>query len=234
MQAYTQYGTVFWPDYCNMHANNPVAWDLFDLPPAKKWPVDASKTTAWMDKCLAHLVPEIESGQIILNKKKAWRGLYLTAFVSANSHYFLQKVFKGDKQTFAFAFNATGTPYYKLKRVPEALGILSKVNGKRYFCGNTMVHRHPKSGEMLFLHRNGAKFHSKYNIFDKLPIAWKHQAAQKPGDAWGLMFNGELPPEYFIGEPTDSMQMSCIHVESPHAIIKPVDSKVTCSFFLRF
>jgi hypothetical protein len=48
------------------------------------------------------------------------------------------------------------------------------------------------------------------------------------------MFNGELPPEYFIGEPTDSMQMSCIHVESPHAIIKPVDSKVTCSFFLHF
>jgi alpha 1,2-mannosyltransferase len=234
LKAYTQYGTVFWPDYCNMHANNVIAWDIFGLEAPKYWPVQqADKVTAWLDRCTSSHFTEIESGQIVINKKKAWKGLYLTAFVSANSDYFLKQAFKGDKQTFAFGFNATGTNYYKLKRVPESLGILSTVDGKRYFCGNTMLHRHPQTSTPLFLHRNGAKISNRYFDMSEVPRVWLYQATQQPGDSWGLMFNGELPPEYFIGTHSDGIQISCIHPESDKLITKKVDTKVcdACSSY---
>ena len=113
---------------------------------------------------------------MVFDKRKVWPALALTAFINTNYAFFQRRLFGGDKMTFAFAFNATHTQYAISRKHPYSVGRaatldndkLDKNNkgnsgskhskdGKLYFCGNTLAQRHPVTGDIMFMHRGGAK-----------------------------------------------------------------------------
>ncbi len=119
---YRQTGALFWPDVGRMPAASPI-WDVFGVP--------------YLDE------PEFESGQIVVDKERAWRALSLTKFYNDHSDFYYRLV-HGDKETFHFAFRKTGTSY---AMTPHAMRLQSGT----FF-------QHDFSGELLFQHRNRIKW----------------------------------------------------------------------------
>ena len=54
---------------------------------------------------------EFESGQILVNKRKAWKGLKLAEHLCAEAKYYFNH-FLGDKETFFWDFSASNTPFF--------------------------------------------------------------------------------------------------------------------------
>ena len=148
------------------------------------------------------------AGQIVVDKRRAWAGLVMTAFVNRHHTRFIRTFINDDKQTFAYSFNTTHTPYTLGPR--HAFGIGRAVvmqNGTEFFCASTMGQRHPHTGEVdqrsrnifvishnncddlnprlmrwqvLFLHRNQAKFNWAPQYLDAKPMLplWTHMGMQ--------------------------------------------------------
>ena len=53
---------------------------------------------------------ELETGQIVVDKERVWRGIVLTAYINRHHAFFFKRLFRGDKMTFHFGFVASGTP----------------------------------------------------------------------------------------------------------------------------
>ncbi len=70
------------------------------LPRPKYWPdySQSQKNTIWTEECDPRMPLEIETGQLVVNKKTAWQGLVMTAFMGRHHHYFLKNLLTGDKQ----------------------------------------------------------------------------------------------------------------------------------------
>ena len=117
-----------------------------------------------------------------MDKRRAWRGLLITVFMSMNSDYFYHHLFYSDKETWHFAFLGTQTPYYLVDKPHMGVGRAVKdVQGKWRFCSGAMGQRHPESGIILFLHRSGnAKFKQlgEYLSMKPIPRSWTHVAEQ--------------------------------------------------------
>jgi len=130
---YRETGTMFWPDYWTTSPSSPI-WTVLGLHPSQEW--------------------EQESGQLMINKAKAWRALNLC--VSFNSEYFMHFL-NGDKDTFRFSWKASGTPYYMIATWPATLGIgTGTIGNHSQLCGHTML-QHDPSGAPLFVHHNQMK-----------------------------------------------------------------------------
>lgn len=116
------HGAVFWPDEGRLARDAP-AWKLFDV--------------AYRDE------PEVESGQVLVDKKRCWAPLLLCMWYNEHCALFYQQV-HGDKETFHLAFRRMDFPY---AMAPHPVTV---VDGAFY--------QHDFDGRRLFQHRNGDKW----------------------------------------------------------------------------
>ncbi|MEK7675654.1 MAG: glycosyltransferase family 9 protein [Verrucomicrobiota bacterium] len=115
---FQQTGAIFWPDYGRLGPERSI-WSICGV--------------AYRNE------PEVESGQIVLDKERCWRALSLCCWYNEHSEFFYQHV-HGDKETFHIAwrklnqhYSMPGTPIYALE--------------------GTMC-QHDFEGRRIFQHRN--------------------------------------------------------------------------------
>ena len=97
---------------------------------------------------LAHrekLEPEIESGQLVIDKRRAWRPLRLTLHLNEQSDYYYA-YFLGDKDTFHLAWRRCGFDYALVPHGPRTLGDSEAMLQFDWY------------GAPLFQHRGGNKW----------------------------------------------------------------------------
>jgi hypothetical protein len=88
---YKEAGTVFWPDYSRLAADR-SAWKVFgDIPYRNE--------------------PEVESGQILIDKLRCWKALELCHWYMQNSNNFYFHHVHGDKEVFHLAWRKLEIPY---------------------------------------------------------------------------------------------------------------------------
>ena len=232
LKPYLKHGALFWPDFCNMHSTKLLStWDLFDLPRPSAWHTG----DFWSEKCQPDEPYEIESGELVVNKKKVWNGLMMTAFINAHSYHFHDRIIMGDKQTFSFGFNASGTPYEMVRKHPFGIGLSAELaSGEEYFCANTVGQRHPITGELLFLHRNLAKWVRSFE-YSGSPRGWTHIAKQHPKASWEFRNRTDTPKGVFLPTPSHP---KCIHPVGSDLVVKRVpkivsDLEAACLGFLQ-
>lgn len=119
---YARAGTILWPDLGRL-APDCAVWGFFGL--------------SFRDE------PEVESGQIVIDKARAWPALCLTMWLNENSDFFYRYV-HGDKETFHLAFRKCGMPY-AMPRLPVEV-----LDGA--LC------QHDFQGLRILQHRIGAKW----------------------------------------------------------------------------
>ncbi|MEY2408931.1 MAG: hypothetical protein QOF48_1601 [Verrucomicrobiota bacterium] len=121
-KAYQQAGAVLWPDYGRLAPGRP-AWKAFGV--------------EYRDE------PEVESGQVMMDKERCWRALQLCCWYNQNSDFFYRHI-HGDKETFHLAFRRLEEPYAMPSTPIQALP-------------GTMC-QHDFGGRRIFQHRNMAKW----------------------------------------------------------------------------
>ncbi len=90
---------------------------------------------------------EIESGQILIDKSRHWRGVHL--FLYMNLHWSIYyKLLYGDKDTYAIAIKSCGSTPSVVDAPPAAIGILDSDN---IFSGYGMI-QHDTLGDHCFVH----------------------------------------------------------------------------------
>jgi hypothetical protein len=124
---FIEHGALFWPDMSSLNQQNTL-WKLLKLKPTNEI--------------------EFETGQILVDKSKAWFGLCLSMWINEHSDFFYQ-YFHGDKEAFHFGFLKNNTPYYIM---PHPTVVKNGVMNQYDFKGN-----------LLFQHRNGNKWQLENN-----------------------------------------------------------------------
>jgi alpha 1,2-mannosyltransferase len=134
---YKEYGTLFWPDVARTRKQNPM------------WAI--TRTFCRMDEY------EMESGQMVVDKRRFFYHLQLAAWF--NEHDVYKHFVLGDKDMFRFAWHALKTRFGRPARWLSSAGVLH--DGK--YCGHTFVQPHP-DGRHGFLHRGYFKLQSKASL----------------------------------------------------------------------
>ncbi len=129
---YLETGAVFWPDYCRL-APDRSAWEVTGV--------------AYRDE------PELESGQLVIDKSRCWKALNLAMHLNEWSDFFYDH-FHGDKETFHLAWRKAGQNYAMPPYGIEDIG------------GYCMA-QHDFEGKRLFQHRNLRKWTLKGNPRDE-------------------------------------------------------------------
>jgi hypothetical protein len=137
---------------------------LFDWPPYRErgavfWPDSASSAGLWTaEKCAVFGIPPgdpaLESGQMVVDKRRCWRELQLTLWYNAHAD-FVYRILWGDKDTFNVAWRRLGRAY----ALPQPA------------CGwdlHTLLQYGP-DGRVLFQHRCGDKFRLPGETFSSTP-----------------------------------------------------------------
>ncbi|KAG2501658.1 hypothetical protein HYH03_000162 [Edaphochlamys debaryana] len=147
---YRQTGAMLWPDF----------WD--------------STAAAELPRILNLTKRDVprgthESGQMVIDKSRHWRGLLVAAYMNMYGGIFAELlscyVGKGDKETFAYGMLAAGEPMWVSPVPAGSAGVRSTVcapPGRGAVCrlqymGNTMV-QHDPDGAPLFFHTNYHKW----------------------------------------------------------------------------
>jgi hypothetical protein len=130
---YLETGTVLWPDYATM-APSLEAWDVFGLR-------EYASAGGGAERC-------VESGQILIDKRRAWPALCLAHWYGERSVFFFRYVY-GDKELFHLAWRRLGLPYAMPARGIQPLS-------------GTMC-QHDFSGQRVFQHRNFEKWNLTKN-----------------------------------------------------------------------
>ncbi len=125
LEQYQLTGTVFWPDFCNMHSSSIEMWDVMSLPRPSTWPAVNNDHYVWTEVCDPTEPIEIEAGQMMFDKQRAWNGLTLVTFLLRH-FFFLSVLLQGDKQAFMFGFNATRTPYHLVSFPVTGVGLIDR------------------------------------------------------------------------------------------------------------
>ena len=121
-RPFHRHGAVFWPDFERLAPERAI-WRVCGVP--------------YRDE------PEVESGQILLDKRRCWGPLQLTMHLNEHSDFYYHYV-HGDKETFHMAWRMLGRDY---AMVPHPIRPLE----------GTMC-QHDFRGRRLFQHRNLAKW----------------------------------------------------------------------------
>jgi hypothetical protein len=119
---YQRHGAIFWPDFGRMDRSRSI-WDICDV--------------EYRDE------PEIESGQILIDKKRCWKALRLALWLNEHSDYYYAHI-HGDKGTFQMAWHMLNQPYAMPPFAIEAL--------------DATMCQHDFLGRRLFQHRNMDKW----------------------------------------------------------------------------
>ncbi|KAJ1565623.1 hypothetical protein HK405_011947, partial [Cladochytrium tenue] len=101
--AYRRHGALFWPDFVRRGSGNGM-WGVMGL--------DGERTDKEM---------EFESGQIVVDKRRAWRGLKLTQHMAEEAGFYFN-FFLGDKETFFWSFRASKTSFLLNPHYLHAVG----------------------------------------------------------------------------------------------------------------
>ncbi|GIL63128.1 hypothetical protein Vafri_17254 [Volvox africanus] len=149
-EAYVSTGALLWPDY---------------------WDRTAAPEVAQILNISASLIPagSFESGQMVIDKARHWRGLLLATYLNVYGSIFSELlscyIGKGDKETFAYGMLAAGETMWVSSLKPDSVGLVTAVclppgRGsycKEQFLGNTMV-QYGTDGLPLFFHANYHKW----------------------------------------------------------------------------
>ncbi|CAF1335281.1 unnamed protein product [Rotaria sordida] len=73
---------------------------------------------------------ELDSAAIVVDKKRVWKGLYMTKLMNDNHELFYKHVSGGDKDTFRFGFRCVNVKYY-IVMIPCSTGAFNDT----HFCG---------------------------------------------------------------------------------------------------
>lgn len=120
---YADTGCIFWPDYSRLSSKR-LAWKIFgDIP--------------YRDE------PEVESGQIVMDKHRHGHALVFANWVMTQSGFFFTHV-HGDKEVFHLCWRKLNSPYSMPQRSIHSLA-------------GTMC-QHDFKGERVFQHRNMKKW----------------------------------------------------------------------------
>lgn len=129
-QAYEEYGTVFWPDIARTRPSSP-AWAITNTP-------------CKMDEY------EVESGQLMVDKRRFWYHLQLTHWMLNDQIEHYSNFILGDKDCFRFAWHALKTKYGRPWKWLTSIGT---AHGGKSYCGHTFGQHHPDYyGGIAFLH----------------------------------------------------------------------------------
>ena len=128
--AYLRHGAIFWPDrYVGPGSAfewlKRETWDLCGVP--------------------YRIEPEIEAGQLVIDKRRCWHALCVTMHLNEHSDFYYG-FFLGDKDTFHLAWRRCGVAY---GLVPQRLINLG---------ASDAIVQHDFAGSPLFQHRNGDKW----------------------------------------------------------------------------
>ncbi|KAG2454624.1 hypothetical protein HYH02_000465 [Chlamydomonas schloesseri] len=149
--AYRDTGALLWPDW---------------------WSATAAKEAPRILNVSASRLPHntFESGQMVLDKARHWRGLLAAAYMNIHGRLFWELlhcyVGKGDKETFAYGMLAAREPYWVSPIPAGSVGVEQEVclkegrgppRCRRQFLGNTMLQYDP-DGVPLFMHANYYKW----------------------------------------------------------------------------
>jgi hypothetical protein len=119
---FTETGAVLWPDLVRLARDNPM-WSIAGI--------------EFRD------TPSVESGQIVVDKARAWKGLALAHWMNQHSDFFYDFLY-GDKDTFLFAWLMLGLPFHMVQFPPKRLSLT--------ICQRDF------EGVVLFQHRNEIKW----------------------------------------------------------------------------
>ena len=98
-EQFARDGAIFWPDLGRLAKDDPI-WDICGIPHRDE--------------------PEVESGQLLVNKQRCWRALSLALWMNEHSDFFYKHL-HGDKETFHLAFRRVNQPYAMPAKVPRIL-----------------------------------------------------------------------------------------------------------------
>jgi hypothetical protein len=130
---YRAAGVVFWPDLHNLGREHEI-WEICRVP--------------YRDE------PQVESGQIVVDKERCWNALQMTLHLNEQSGFYYRYV-NGDKETFHMAWRMLDQPYSMPSARPEwVTGLVSP--GDANFAD--VLLQHDFSGRTIFHHRTGAKW----------------------------------------------------------------------------
>ncbi len=106
--AYSGVGALFWPDLPEARYSHPDLLALFNV----------------TDPALLQ-GPEFESGQMVLDRRRCWDALFLTALIHSDREGIREWCFEralGDKDLFRMAFQYLGIPYHLVDHTPDVIG----------------------------------------------------------------------------------------------------------------
>lgn len=86
---YKETGAIFWPDFENLTKDNPI-WEICGAD--------------YRDE------PEVESGQLLIDKNRCWRALNIALHLNEYSDFYYRLIY-GDKDTFHMAWRSLGQPF---------------------------------------------------------------------------------------------------------------------------
>ena len=139
-EQYKKTGTIFWPDFGRLERSR-KAWKVFGNVP-------------YRDE------PEVESGQIVIDKLRHWKQLELCNWYMQNSNNFFFNYVHGDKEVFHLAWRKLDVPYSMPSRGIDALvGVMCQ---------------HDFQGRRIFQHRNMRKW-TFYNNPDTEGFMYEQQ-----------------------------------------------------------
>lgn len=126
--TYREFRTVFWPDIARSWPQSP-AWAITNTP-------------CRMDEY------ELESGQLMVDKRRYWYHLQLAAWLNNEQGAYYNKFLLGDKDMFRYAWHALKTPYGRPRKWLTSVGTLND----GFYCGHSFAQHHPDSSAVAFLH----------------------------------------------------------------------------------
>jgi hypothetical protein len=138
---YHSTGAVFWPDVSNLGRENDI-WDICRV--------------EYRDE------PELESGQIVLDKARCWNALQLTLHLNEHSDFYWRHI-NGDKETFHMAWRMLDRPFSMPPTRPE--WITGAVSPGDTRLADVLL-QHDFDGRVIFHHRTGANWCAWGRNFD--------------------------------------------------------------------
>lgn len=164
-KKYQKAGAIFWPDAPNWTPHDKTIWeDILGLKYRNE--------------------PQIESGQVLINKKKCWKEINISKIYCDYSDYYW-RVYYGDKEAFHFGWRYFDNSNYVLAPQPA------------WINGSVFVHKYLDSS-WLFAHRVQAKFKmdkshriayelpyekDTLELIDELNIVWNNKIWENKGNS---------------------------------------------------
>jgi alpha 1,2-mannosyltransferase len=152
---YHEAGLLLCPDFWHFPPNgHSYIREIFDD--------NDTESSSWLPR---RDIRTVESGQMVVNKRKSWKSLMLATFMQVQTLFYdnlLRKMHviggQGDKETFLYGALASGGDFYMVKYPVGTAGYVAKT-----FCGLSMV-QFDNQGRILFLHSNLFKYGHYANL----------------------------------------------------------------------